>query len=235
MKALILTAILCFSAHANTTFFDLTCSHPGLHYVNSFNFEGTIEAEMNNEGSLRVYRVRPEVTVRKSGFNSEEETIKLPWMSGEAKVIDSDLTLKPFTNILLRSRENKVLLNLNLDYPAVFSSTLRLEDGMTYKSTCQLKEKKTCLIPSSIYSLRNSEDFKLEKLGVVERFLPSFERVVPTEKLKATHKMKGIVLFAYYTFQDEVDGGNTYGEITNESGEVIATITDGDIYECPLY
>lgn len=231
---LALAALFSFTSLANTTFFDISCSTPNLHYVNSFEFEGTIEAQ-SDEGSLRIYSIRPELTVRKRGFNGQNEEVKLPWMSGVAKVIDSQLTKKPYTNIKLFSSNKKTFLNLNVDFPNAFSSSLRVEDGTTYKSTCRLTEQKTCLIPNSIFNLLESDQFEIEELGVTERYLSSFEAVVPVKKVKATHLATQKVVFAYYTFQDEIDGGNTYGEIVDSNDSLVATIEDSDVYNCSLF
>lgn len=235
MKSLIFAALLSIPAFGATTTFDISCTTPGLHYLNSFSFEGSIEATETETG-WKIYSTRPSMTVRRAGFETETEEVTLPSMKGDIKKIDNrNLTKRPFYNVKLTAFDKSAFVNLNLNYPNPLSSFIRLANGHTFKATCKLQNSKTCLLKDTLYGILGSDKYETEELGVVEKYLESFETVVPTQKVKITIKSKGIVLYAFYTFQDEVDGGNTYGVIERENGDVAATIADSDIYDCNVY
>ncbi len=74
----------------------------------------------------------------------------------------------------------------------------------------------------------------LGTIKMPERFLEDDWDASCNVKVSVMTTEEGKTLFQLTTFEDECDGGNTYGYIIEGSleGEVLAEIHDGDLYSC---
>lgn len=233
MKALIiLITAMSFNTYAATLKY--TCEAPNLSYLNRFDAEGTLEVyEDKKEGEYKVYYTSLKITATKAGNNEEAKELTLKGLTGSLIKVDSQFTKNPYYSLKLQDKSKKVLTLLNIDYPTKLSSKIRTSDGRLYKSTCKLKYLRTCAFGAAYRDVFEDQTLRVEKLGEVEKYLESFEAVVNTQKAKIT-LTDNSVYNMYYTFQDEVDGGNTYGVIEDSLGKVVATIEDSDIYNCKV-
>jgi len=233
MKALIIL-ISAMSLNSFAATLKYSCKAPDLSYVNRFDAEGTLEVyEDEKEDEYKVYYTSLKITATKAGNNQEPKELNLMGLTGSLTKVDSQFTKKPYYGLKLQDKSKKVLALLNLDYPSKLSSRIRTADGRLYKSTCRLQYLKTCAFGEVYRDVFEDSSIKAERLGEVEKYLESFEAIVNTQKTKIT-LAGGNEYSMFNTFQDEVDGGNTYGVIEDSLGKVVATIEDSDLSNCKV-
>lgn len=234
-KALALVALLTVGAQANETL-KFKCEAPELNYIYRFSMEKTLEiyTSEEDENVANLWGVKLDVTARKAGNASQEEKLELPKLNGKLTKVEGPVTKDPFWNLKLMSKDKKVLVNLNLNYPTKLSSFVRTAEGAKYKATCKIVSYESCIFGGSLFDTLENDQVSKEELGTELKVIPDFNEdseAVNTKKVNFTFK-DGSTYTAWYTFEDEVDGGNTYGVIEDQSGAVAATIGDGDIYDC---
>ncbi len=239
--AIFITSLLLSTSYASVTF-DIECSAPDLNYLNRFELKQTIVAyESDQEESIstyeaenyKVYSTTLRPTVIKAGNNPQSTQVNLN-LSGTIKKIVGPFTKEPFYAVKLKDREKTVLAQLNLNYPGALTSSIKTEDGRLYKAKCTMNKVKACVFGNALYKTLENKDFTVLELGQEKKVIPGFDEdniAVNTKKVSLTYK-DGRKFMAWYTFQDEVDGGNTYGVIEDLKGNAVATIADSDIYEC---
>lgn len=223
---------LMISAKAEVTF-NIKCSAPDLNYLNRFTIEQELKAYENSNGDFKVFGAELNPSLTKAG--NEAQTLQTSAiLSGTIIKVESRFTKKPFYSVKLTNATKETTALLNLDYPGALSSSFRDRDGRVYKSKCILKRLESCLFGETIHQTLNTSDFTVVNLGQELKIIPDFSEddiPVNTKKVSLTHKNGGKFI-AWYTFQDEVDGGNTFGVIEDMSGNAVATIADSDIYSC---
>lgn len=235
-NALLITLLVTFMTQVNASVvIDVKCTSPELNYLNRFTLEQSFEAWQSDEDEnvWKIYSATLKPVLRKAGNSSQNVEAALK-VSGTLTKVESQMTKEPYYSLKLQSRDKKVLAYLNLDYPSNLSSRIRSQEGRLYKAKCKLQGLKSCLFGDSLYDILESEDFTKTEAGEESKVIPGFDsddQGVNTKKVILTHK-SGKTFTAWYTFQDEVDGGNTYGVIENKDGTLAATIGDGDIYDC---
>ncbi|MCP4915142.1 MAG: hypothetical protein GY909_18630 [Oligoflexia bacterium] len=249
MKKLLSAIILLVSGSimANTTM-EIQCNALDLPYKNRFNLEGSIEIyrDVRNVESTRFSATVFSIETTNAGYNSVKKTFKKA-VKGTLKHFPAgQFTKNEFFTVRGLPKDNEgTYINLALDYPGKFSSTIRTEDGREYKSQCKLIAEKTCLFGDTLGELEDSEKFNSKQLSDIftqsrvyegtkdesydEGFKPEVARTVYTEKTS------GREFTVYYTFDDQWDGGNTIGWIEDAKGNKVASIGDSDIYACKAF
>jgi hypothetical protein len=238
MKAFLLLLIApVISTQAATL--KVKCEAPDLHYVYRFEMEQSFanawQDEENNDAH-NLYVSKLNLTATKAGHEAKAQDITLKGLRGKLTKVNSSFTPKPYYNLKLQSKDKQTFIQLNLDYPSKLSSFVKTADGFKYKATCKLEEFKGCIFGDSLHDTLDNEKVAKEELGDELKVIPGFNEdnnPVNTKKVKFTFSDKSQFI-AWYTYQDEVDGGNTYGTIEDLSGKEVAEIGDGDIYKCTL-
>lgn len=220
------------------------CEAPDIHYIYRFTLDQTITSawqeeaqDEESEDTYSIYVNKLKVTATKAGFEAKPQNLELKGLRGELKKVESSYTQKPYYNLKLQSKDKQTYVQLNLDYPSKLSSFVKTADGFKYKATCKLEEFKGCIFGDSLNDTLDNSAVSKTELGDELKVIPGFNddnSAVNTKKVKFTFSDSSEFV-AWYTYQDEVDGGNTYGTIENLKGEQVAEIGDGDIYECKLF
>jgi hypothetical protein len=243
VKVIFIASTVLGPSYASVSF-DIECSAPNLNYLNRFELKQTLVAYENHQDdslspfekeSYRVYSTTLKTKLTKAGNNGEtsQEELKL---SGTIKKIVSPFTKEPFYAVKLKDGAQEVLAQLNFNYPGALTSSIKTADGRLYKAQCKLTVIKGCLFGDALYQTLENRNFTVVELGQELKVIPDFDeegQAVNTKKVTRTYK-DGHEFSAWYTFQDEVDGGNTYGVIEDLAGNIVATIADSDIYDCQV-
>lgn len=123
--------------------FNISCSAPDIQTLNRFNGEVTLVAEKNEDGTYSVKSSEFSFVATKAGFVAEIKELAGNDMLTNYRYIESEFTAKPFyqlTMIKPTSESNEVAsVNILIDYPGKLDSSIRLKNGMTYKSHCNLQ------------------------------------------------------------------------------------------------
>lgn len=217
---------------------EIKCDSPDLNYIYRFSMDQTLPTytDSENPGSYGVYYKTLKIQARKAGTESKVEEIELKGLRGTLTKVENSFTKKPYYNLKLQSKDKKTFAQLNLDYPSKLSSFIKTEEGFKYKATCKLVSFKGCAFGDSIFEANENPNISKEELGTELKIIPGFNEdstPVNTKKVQMTLK-SGQSYTAWYTYQDEVDGGNTYGTIEDASGNQVAEIADSDIYGCTV-
>jgi hypothetical protein len=222
-----------FNSAAETTI-SYECVAPELDYVSRFSMSGTIVTGDLNQDSPTSWISRQTIsgTFTKRGTNQESEQLSFN-LSGKATRVASASTLNPFINLKLKNKDQTQLIHLNLNYPTKLSSTVKTEEGYLYKSTCKITTIEKCAFGNDYFDALENPAIKNQDLGVVKKEMEAFGGIVPVQKTKVTLQ-DGRIFFFYYTFDDSIDGGNTYGQVEDSSGAVVTVIEDSSLYQCKI-
>jgi hypothetical protein len=236
MKLIHLALLLMSSQSFATTVLKVKCTALDLPYINRFSLEESFEVypSTTNKDEWNLIGANINIEATRSGNTSEPKNSSLKKLRGTLKKIEGQFTKLPYYNLKLKSSDKLVLVNLNVDYPAKLSSSIRTADKYLYKSTCKLVEFKQCLFHGSFYEILEEPKIVKVELGEELKVIPDFSDenfAVNTKKVSLTYP-NGQTFNAWYTFEDDVDGGNTYGVIETLEGKVAATINDSDINNC---
>jgi hypothetical protein len=221
------------SAAADTTI-KYKCNAPELDYVNRFEMSGTIvtgDVDADNPTSW-VSAQTFTGAFTKSGTDqmAQRRSFKL---SGRITRVASANTMKPFLNLKLKNKEKTQLIQLNLNYPNKLSSSVKTDEGRLFKSTCKIVSIETCAFGNDYFDALENPAIKKTDLGIVKKEIQAFGETVPVQKTKVT-LTNGESYLMFYTFDDSVDGGNTYGQIEDMSGNIVSRIEDSDLYQCKV-
>lgn len=237
MKLIKLALILLSTQTFATSVVKIKCTGPELTYVNRFSLEQNIELfSSQNDDEWNLYSTQIDFDATRAGTNSEVKNKTLKSLRGTLKKINGNFTKEPFYNLKLKNKDNSILINLNLNYPGKLTSKIRTADGYLYKSTCELVGFKQCLFEGSIVDTFEASGVTKVEFGEELKVIPNFNEdntPVNTKKVSLTYP-NGVIYYVWYTFEDDVDGGNTYGVFEDSNGLVVATVNDSDINNCTV-
>ena len=147
LLALLATLTIFTTANAENITLSFSCEGPNLHYINQFDLQGTLTiddevlANLDQTG-IDIKELNFKALVRRSGFNATDEVLALEDMNGTLKKFDDrNFTLKPFYSLQLVSKkevEPRIYASLNIDYPGLLSSKLRVGELREDKAKCVL-------------------------------------------------------------------------------------------------
>jgi hypothetical protein len=146
---IILSSLLTMTVNAEQVKFDFSCVGPNLHYTNQFDLIGTItidEEQLENldETGINIKQLNLEALVRKSGFNTTQETLFLNDLAGTFSKIDNGMTLEPFYRLSLLTEKGaspKIYANILVEYPGIMESYIRVNDLREYRAGCKLVQQ----------------------------------------------------------------------------------------------
>jgi hypothetical protein len=99
----------------------------------------------------------------------------------------------------------------------------------SYAFDCSKIDGKNTYVLKDTYA-QTIDDNPILAVAKFDELIPGFEYIsCVTSIQRDVYKIDNEDISLYYTNEDNCDGGNSYGSVVDESGEVVAVIHDGDI------
>ena len=250
MKSIVvlLAVVASLNSFAKTTI-KIQCQEMDYPFVNRFSLNAELEVSttLRSLGVARFYNQSLTMSLTNRGVDgTTSETIEVN-SRGKVKYFGPG-TLSNNEVILIQSTAKDsegYFINLLLDHPTKNSSQIRTTDGKVYKSNCTIVSERSCVFGETLRELKNSKEFTSKVLG--DFFVASriYEDTIDAEsdidfkpevrKMEFTHTATQRTFTAFYTFEDEWDGGNTIGWIEDSYGNKVSSISDSDLLDCKAY
>lgn len=244
----LLALIASFSSFSSTTF-KIQCSEMDYPFVSRFNLntEITVYSELRENGKASFYNDTLNFSLTDRGVNGNTSEKFEISSTGRVNYFAPGVLAKDEViqiSALAKNSEG-YFINLLLNYPTKNSSTIRTTDGKVYQSNCTVVTEKSCIFGDDLNDLETSSSFTSKELG--DFFVDSrvYEGTSDADydadfkpevaKVLFTHKDSKREFTAFYTFEDQYDGGNTIGWIEDSYGNKVASISDSDIYNCKAF
>jgi hypothetical protein len=249
MKSLMTLLLVVTSFNTLATTIKIECKEMDYPFVSRFNLTTELEVSsaFRSVGAMKFYNQSLNFNLTDRGIDGNQSQNIEVTSRGKVKYFAPGVLAK---NEVIQIQSNATesqgyFVNLLLNYPTKNSSQIRTTDGKVYKSNCAIVSEKTCILGDSIHELKDSNKFTSKTIG--DFFVQSriYEGTIDAEydlgfiplvrKVEFTHKNSLRVFTAFYTFEDEYDGGNTIGWVENEFKEKVSSISDSDIYDCKAF
>jgi hypothetical protein len=244
----LLALIASFNSFATTTF-KIQCQEMDYPFVNRFNLntELTVGSNLRENGAANFWYETINFNLTDRGVDGNTSENFEVTSTGTVKYFAPGVLAKDEV-IQVRSAAKDsegYFINLLLNYPTKNASTIRTADGKAYKANCTIVSENACIFGDSLGDIEESTGFSSQDLG--DFFVQSriYEGTADADydvdfkpevsKVLFTHKESNRKFTAFYTFDDQWDGGNTIGWIEDNYGNKVASIGDGDIYDCKAF
>lgn len=231
MKKVIFSAILLIqlSCFAETTL-HYNCSAPMIEDQNTFTMTSSLSLKNFSPDSPTSWILKQDITglfLQESAQNSPQELHFN--VAGTAKKVMTDG--KKLLKLALRNRLKGQFIQLNLNDSNKLSSSIEIENGTVYKSSCKVLSIETCSFGSDYFDILNNPRINTQELGVIKKRMKAFDETIPVRKVRVIlDETQSFLMF--YTFNYAVDGGSTFGQIEDDEGRIVAKIQNSMLYQC---
>lgn len=137
---LALISLASFSVMAES--FSIVCHAPDTQTLNRFEGQGVVEADKKEDGSFDVKSAKFKFTITPAGFTAESKEVEASGMLSKFRYVESEFTAKPFYQLtMIKNSESSEIASINIltDYPGALDSSIRLQNGMTFKASCDMQ------------------------------------------------------------------------------------------------